>query len=295
MSADRGLDAGLDQRLAMAGVSVDRPDALAAEPPHGLQVELDHDRLELVLPQQPGQGLAHGPIADHDGPVSPGLVRHVRRWPRSVRPRRLDEPPERAFERIDQPIVEGVERDGDDCRRRRACSVAFSSRMPSPLPADARMNENSPIWAEGDGDRDGDPEGYARSSRTTPARRGACRPGRWQSVAATRPGDASRERGLKRMPTETKNSTAKASRMGSASVAALRLNSDRPTTIPARKAPEGHRNPEELGRTHRDAQGEDEHRQHEELPRPRPGHAVEDPGEEPLAEQECQERPWRRP
>ena len=39
------------------------------------------------------------------------------------------------------------------------------------------------------------------------------------------------------MPTETKNSTAKASRMGSASEAARRLNSDRPTTMPARNAP----------------------------------------------------------
>ena len=39
------------------------------------------------------------------------------------------------------------------------------------------------------------------------------------------------------MPTETKNSTAKASRIGSASDAARRLKSDRPTTIPARNAP----------------------------------------------------------
>ena len=39
------------------------------------------------------------------------------------------------------------------------------------------------------------------------------------------------------MPTETKNSTANASRIGSASVAARRLKSDRPTTMPARNAP----------------------------------------------------------
>ena len=39
------------------------------------------------------------------------------------------------------------------------------------------------------------------------------------------------------MPTETKNSTAKASRIGSASEAARRLKSDRPTTMPARNAP----------------------------------------------------------
>ena len=39
------------------------------------------------------------------------------------------------------------------------------------------------------------------------------------------------------MPTETKNSTAKASRIGSASEVARTPNSDRPTTRPARKAP----------------------------------------------------------
>ena len=39
------------------------------------------------------------------------------------------------------------------------------------------------------------------------------------------------------MPTDTKKSTAKASRIGSASEAALELNSDRPTTMPARNAP----------------------------------------------------------
>ena len=39
------------------------------------------------------------------------------------------------------------------------------------------------------------------------------------------------------MPTDTKNSTANASRIGSASDAARRLYSDRPTTMPARNAP----------------------------------------------------------
>ena len=39
------------------------------------------------------------------------------------------------------------------------------------------------------------------------------------------------------MPTDTKKSTANASRIGSASDAARRLYSDRPTTMPARKAP----------------------------------------------------------
>ena len=45
------------------------------------------------------------------------------------------------------------------------------------------------------------------------------------------------------MPTETKNSTAKASRMGRASEAARWLNSDCPTTIPARNAPKAMETP----------------------------------------------------
>ena len=48
---------------------------------------------------------------------------------------------------------------------------------------------------------------------------------------------SSRASGLKSMPTETKKSTAKASRRGRASAAARALKSDCPTTMPARKAP----------------------------------------------------------
>lgn len=42
---------------------------------------------------------------------------------------------------------------------------------------------------------------------------------------------------MKSIPTETKNRTANASRIGNASDAARELKSDRPTTIPARNAP----------------------------------------------------------
>ena len=48
------------------------------------------------------------------------------------------------------------------------------------------------------------------------------------------------------MPTETKKSTANASRIGRASVAARRLKSDRPTTMPARKAPRAIETPKSL-------------------------------------------------
>jgi hypothetical protein len=57
------------------------------------------------------------------------------------------------------------------------------------------------------------------------------------SVAATSQGDSRRWPGSKSMPTDTKNRTAKASRIGRTSEAARRLNSDRPTTVPARNAP----------------------------------------------------------
>ena len=57
------------------------------------------------------------------------------------------------------------------------------------------------------------------------------------SATSTRPGDSSERAGSNSMPTDTKNRTANASRIGSASAAARRLNSDRPTTMPARKAP----------------------------------------------------------
>ena len=57
------------------------------------------------------------------------------------------------------------------------------------------------------------------------------------SVAASICGSSSSVPGSSSMPTETKNSTANASRIGSASEAARTLNSDRPTTRPARNAP----------------------------------------------------------
>ena len=75
-----------------------------------------------------------------------------------------------------------------------------------------------------------------------------------QSGGATSHGDSSRYCGSNSMPTETKNSTAKASRIGSASVAARRLNSDRPTTMPARKAPSAIETPNSSDEPDRDAQ-----------------------------------------
>ena len=101
------------------------------------------------------------------------------------------------------------------------------------------------------------------------------------SVAATSTGASSRCRGSNSIPTETKKSTAKASRIGRASVAARRLNSDRPTTIPARNAPSAIETPKSLRRSDGDAEGEDEDGQREQLARAGGGDAVEQPGDEP--------------
>ena len=56
-------------------------------------------------------------------------------------------------------------------------------------------------------------------------------------VANNNPCELIRAFGSKSIPTETKKRTAKASRIGRASEAARRLNSDCPTIIPARNAP----------------------------------------------------------
>ena len=61
--------------------------------------------------------------------------------------------------------------------------------------------------------------------------------------ASTLSGDSSTTRGLNRMPTERKKSTAKASCSGSASVAARLLSSDSLTTAPAKKAPSANDTP----------------------------------------------------
>ena len=56
-------------------------------------------------------------------------------------------------------------------------------------------------------------------------------------VAITASGASTNTLGLSSMPTETKNSTAKASRSGMASSAARWLRSLSPSTMPAKKAP----------------------------------------------------------
>ena len=123
--------------------------------------------------------------------------------------------------------------------------TAASSRIPIDRPAAARMNENSPIWASATATETAVRSGWPSIRTIASAASGL--PSRITArVAATTPGERVRWCGSNSIPTETKNSTAKASRIGRASVAARRLNSDRPTTIPARKAPSAIETPNAL-------------------------------------------------
>ena len=115
-------------------------------------------------------------------------------------------------------------------------SRAVSVMMPSCKARVATMNENSPTCPSA--------AATARPTRTgcrnilTVANAASGLPTMTTArVAAIRSGRASMRAGFINIPTETKNSTANASRIGSASAAARRLKSDRPTMRPARNAP----------------------------------------------------------
>ena len=97
------------------------------------------------------------------------------------------------------------------------------------------------------------------------------------SVLARRTGACSRYRGSRSMPTDTKNSTANASRMGRASDAAREAVLGSSDHHPSEKRAQGHRDAEELGRREGDADGEHEHGQREELARAGCRDAIEHP------------------
>ena len=64
-----------------------------------------------------------------------------------------------------------------------------------------------------------------------------------RTVASSASGASATIAGLNSMPTETKNSTAKASRKGSDSVAACWLSADSLKIMPAKKAPSASETP----------------------------------------------------
>lgn len=99
-----------------------------------------------------------------------------------------------------------------------------------------RMKENSPIWASPMATVSAVRVECPKSATIASAASGLASriiP----SAATTIHGSDSRKPGSTSIPTETKNSTEKASRSGSASAAAWWLTGDCPTTIPARNAP----------------------------------------------------------
>ena len=115
-------------------------------------------------------------------------------------------------------------------------SRASGSRMPSPTPSVARMKENSPICARLAEIVSAVPTGRRKAMTMRKARIDL--PMRMMNSVA-RIGSGSRQmlEGSKSMPTETKNSTAKASRSGSVSCAARWLSSLSDRIMPAKKAP----------------------------------------------------------
>ncbi len=104
------------------------------------------------------------------------------------------------------------------------------------VPSAARMNENSPIWASPSATVKAVRAEYPNAATTTRATSGLPM-STMARAARTRAGSRTSSIGSNSMPTDTKKSTANASRIGNASAAASWLSADCPTTIPARKAP----------------------------------------------------------
>ena len=90
--------------------------------------------------------------------------------------------------------------------------------------------------------------------------------------------------GSNSMPTETKNSTAKASRSGSVSFAACWLSGLSLRIMPAKKAPSAKRDAEQLGRAEGDAERDGEHAEAEQFARAGVRDIVQHPRDEPAAD-----------
>ena len=104
------------------------------------------------------------------------------------------------------------------------------------------MKENSPICAS-EAEMIRRPSADGRTARTTRKAASDLPTRMMQTVASSANGAANRIAGSNNMPTETKNSTAKASRNGSDSVAACWLNCDSLSIMPAKKAPSASETP----------------------------------------------------
>ena len=103
-------------------------------------------------------------------------------------------------------------------------------------------------------------------------------------VASTGSGSRHTIIGSTSMPTETKNSTAKASRSGSVSCAARCDNSDSARIMPAKNAPKRERDVEQHGGAEGDAERDRQHRQPEQFARAGMGDPMHDPGDHAAAD-----------
>ena len=99
-----------------------------------------------------------------------------------------------------------------------------------------------------------------------------------------RPGDADQRGGSSSIPTETKNSTANASRIGSASDGRPQAVVGSPDDHAGQERAERHRDAEDQRRADGDAERDHEHRQREELARPRVRDVVEHARNDPRAD-----------
>ena len=165
--------------------------------------------------------------------------------------------------------------------------VAASSRTPRLLAGRGQDERELADLGQGDGDREGDPERVPRSrtiaraasglpSRTTASVAGDERRGLEQVTRVEQHPDRDEEQDGEGVPHRQG--------LGRRPEAELRAADDHP----GEERAEGHRHAEELRRADGDAQGHDEHGQREQLARPGGGHAVEQPGDEPLADEERQ-------
>src|SRR6476620_6239623 len=122
------------------------------------------------------------------------------------------------------------------------------------------MNENSPIWASATATVTDALNGYPTAHTSTSATNGLPT-STIASAPSTSAGDCSSAAGASSMPTETKNSTANASRLGRGAQAVLRSPDDHPRE----KCAEGHRHAEDVRGSDRDAERQHQHRQREQL------------------------------
>jgi hypothetical protein len=280
-------DARLAEHLRPARVAVDGPHVERAQAADGVEIELDHRRLDPVVQQQGRHGAAHGPVAHDDGAVhrsglggrglGPGIVAATQR-----------EPGEGPLERPRQPQEEGSRRDRGD-RRGHQRRRQVGGERPEP-PAQLREDEGE-LADRGQrrrhrhrGAGGSAPHEHDRRRRNRLGQEHDGQRGRRQPRAADH-----RERieeHAHRHEEEHGEGVAHRQRVGRRPQAQVAP----PHDGARQEGPQRHRHAEEPRRPHRDAQRHDEDGEREQLARPRGGHAVEEPGDHAAPDDDDQRR-----